>query len=270
MLVDAAGVAHEPAGRAPRIVCLVPSITELLFALGLADSVVGRTAFCVHPRGGIDGVPRVGGTKTVRLDKLRALHPTHVIVNVDENRKEQVEEIAAFGSRVVVTHPSAPRDNLDLYRLLGGIFDRGAAAETLCERFERQYEEVLRLRPTWPDRWVLYLIWRSPWMSIAASTYIGQMLALVGLRTIFGDPEPRYPEVHPLAPNLEKVDLVLFGSEPFPFKIKHMREFQTLFTRVRARCAPIDGELVSWYGSRAITGLEYLGRLATDLRGAGG
>ena len=79
------GNVHPRADANARIVSLVPSITELLFSLGLGAQVVGRTGFCIHPRDAVRDVPKVGGTKDVKLDALRALNPTHVIVNVDEN-----------------------------------------------------------------------------------------------------------------------------------------------------------------------------------------
>ena len=96
----------------PRIVCLVPSITELLCDLGLAGQLVGRTGFCVHPWETVRRIPKVGGTKDVRLDRIRELAPTHVVVNVDENRREDAEALAEFVPEVIVTHPRAPRDNL--------------------------------------------------------------------------------------------------------------------------------------------------------------
>ncbi len=133
-LTDAAGVDHEPAGGDVRIVSLVPSITELLFDLDLGGSVVGRTAFCVHPEGHVERARTVGGTKTVKLDRVRDLDPTHVIVNIDETPKDVADEIAATGCAVVVTHPMEPRDNIALYRLMGGLFGRRRQAEALCAR----------------------------------------------------------------------------------------------------------------------------------------
>ena len=107
-LCDAVGTTHAPASGEARIVSLVPSITELLFALGVGDRVVGRTPFCIHPRDGVANVPRVGGTKTPRFDRIRVLEPTHVIVNVDENRREDADALAGFVPNVVVTHPPPP------------------------------------------------------------------------------------------------------------------------------------------------------------------
>jgi ABC-type Fe3+-hydroxamate transport system, periplasmic component len=121
---DAIGVVHPVAAAGARIVSLVPSLTELLFALGLGDQVVGRTGFCIHPRDQVRTVPKVGGTKDVALDKVLALKPTHLIVNIDENRRETVDALAAGVAHVIVTHPLTPDGNLQLYRMFGAIFGR--------------------------------------------------------------------------------------------------------------------------------------------------
>ena len=86
-----------------------------------AWSAARRSASIPRERRG-PNVPRVGGTKTPRLERIRALEPTHAVVNVDENRREDADALAAFVPNVVVTHPLGPRDNPALYRLVGGIF----------------------------------------------------------------------------------------------------------------------------------------------------
>src|SRR6478735_1578312 len=88
-----------------RIASLVPSLTELVFALGLGPRLVTRTGFCIHPAGGVAAIPKVGGTKDVNLAKLRRLRPSHVLVNVDENRLETVQALREFVPHIVVTHP---------------------------------------------------------------------------------------------------------------------------------------------------------------------
>ena len=80
---DAIGKQHARCADTPRIVSLVPSLTELLVDLGLAEYLVGRTGFCIHPRQIFRRLPKVGGTKGFSIDKLRALAPTHVLVNID-------------------------------------------------------------------------------------------------------------------------------------------------------------------------------------------
>ena len=262
-LFDAVGNRHTPAQGPARIVSLVPSLTELLFALDLQDQLVGRTAFCVEPAGRIEAVPVVGGTKTFELDKLMALNPSHVLVNVDETPKELADQIGAAGARVVVTHPNTPADNIALYQLFGGLFQRRKRAMDLAAALEQELRQTTR----WPEREVLYLIWKRPWMTVSRDTYIAAMLSLFGMRTLCHDPARRYPEVSIDAALLAKTDLVLFATEPFPFAAKHRdafaREFQV---GGLPRLCAIDGKMVSWYGSRAVEGLRYLHEFTAQLK----
>src|SRR5215471_12516961 len=256
-LVDAAGVRHEPVRGTVRIVSLVPSLTELVCDLGLVPQLVGRTGFCVHPRGALRAIPKVGGTKSVNLARLRELGPTHVIVNIDENEKPTVEEIAGFAPHVVVTHPLHPRDNLALYRLLGGIFDREPEADALARDFEQAWQEAAGSTARLPRENVLYLIWKKPWMTVARDTYISAMLAAFGWDTVPETSVERYPQLELETALASGTQVVLLPSEPYRFRRRDLDEIRCQMPP-EVRVSLIDGEMVSWYGSRAIAGLGYL------------
>ena len=256
-LVDAAGTRHAQASPHPRIVSLVPSITELLCDLGLADALVGRTGFCIHPRKAVRAIPKVGGTKDVNLARLRALSPTHVILNVDENRQEDAQALAEFVPTLVVTHPLAPLDNLALYRLIGGIFGREREADDLCEKFQAEYAALRAAAAAlFPER-VLYLIWRNPWMTVSRDTYVSRTLALVKWETVPEESADRYPQIALDEAELCAASVVLLSSEPYPFREPHLAEVRARLPTAR-RVVLIDGEMTSWYGSRAIAALSYL------------
>lgn len=258
-LTDAVGRKHAPATGVVRIVSLVPSITELLFALGLQENVVGRTGFCVHPRAQVRRVSKVGGTKTVDVAKIRKLGPTHLVVNIDENPRATVEELMLTVPNVIVTHPIAPEDNLHLYRLIGGIFGREAQAEALCERFAAELAETRAFAQALPREQVLYLIWKSPWMTVGRATYISRMLDLVGWDTVPEHAHARYPTIDLKPEVMRHVQQVLLSTEPYSFAERHVQQIQeALPVPGRARVALIDGSMTSWYGSRAIEGLRYL------------
>ena len=265
--VDAAGKMHPRADANARIVSLVPSITELLFSLGLDSQVVGRTGFCVHPRDAVRNVPKVGGTKDVKLDVLRELHPTHVIVNVDENDLATFQKIQEFTPHVIVTHPNAPTDNIALYRLLGGVFDAEDRAERLTA--ELQSELAACHATAWPGERVLYLIWKDPWMAVASDTYIARSLACVGWNVTITpggwSGAARYPVIPDIETAAYDVDRVLLSSEPFIFRQQHVAELRS---RLNVPINLIDGEMTSWYGSRAILGLAYLRTFRTAHSGS--
>ena len=261
---DAAGQIHRAHAGPARIVSLVPSLTELVCELGLTDQLVGRTGFCIHPKEALRRVPKVGGTKDVNLERLRELAPTHVIVNIDENRRDCAEEIARFVPHVIVTHPCAPEDNLDVYRLLGGIFGRPAEAAALAADLHAALDEARQTGARLPREKVLYLIWREPWMTVARSTYISATLAAVGWDSWPPEVEPRYPAFEWGAPWLAAVDRVLLSSEPYRFRDRHLAEVEAA---AGLPACLVDGEMASWYGSRAAAGLRYLAALRRKLAG---
>jgi ABC-type Fe3+-hydroxamate transport system substrate-binding protein len=254
-LVDALGHRHAPAPAA-RIVCLVPSITELLCDLGLAGRLVGRTGFCIHPRDVVAAIPKVGGTKDVNIEKIRKLAPTHVVVNIDENEKPTVDRLAEFVPHVVVTHPNAPRDNPHLARLMGAIFGADDAAARWCAEFEAEYA-ALHALDQGPARTVLYCIWQDPWMTVSKDTYIANMLAELGWRVpdLGADRYPRFAWSQALVDGL---DAVLLSTEPYRFTEAHA---DALEKQLGIPVHLVDGEMMSWYGSRALAGLRYLREL---------
>jgi ABC-type Fe3+-hydroxamate transport system substrate-binding protein len=260
-LIDAIGQAHQCAPQA-RIVSLVPSITELLCDLGLAPLLVGRTGFCIHPRELVAAIPKVGGTKDVNIGKIRKLAPTHVVVNIDENEKPTVDKLAEFVPHVVVTHPMAPRDNLALARLMGGVFGAAERAESWCREFEAEYAALRALAPG-PARTVLYCIWQDPWMSVSSDTYIARMLAELGWQVpALG--EARYPRFEWSAQLAGQLDAVLLSTEPYRFTEEHA---DALEKQLGKPVLLVDGEMMSWYGSRALAGLRYLRELRAMLEG---
>jgi hypothetical protein len=266
----------------PRIASLVPSLTELLVSLGLGNCIVARTGFCIHPAEVVKRIPKVGGTKDVNLAKLRRLATTHVLVNIDENRRDTVDAIRAWPDaerpQIVVTHPCAPADNLALIDQMLAAFGEvdGVAGAAAALRAELMHELALTQALAAPPQQVLYLIWREPWMSVARDTYISRMLAAVDWHTLparEGGPQgaARYPVLQGDEAWLAQVDRILLSSEPYAFDGRHIGAAQALCPQASVQI--VDGELISWYGPRAIAGLRYLRRLAASTgytRGAHG
>ena len=251
----------------PRIARLVPSLTELVVELGLGERLVARTGYCIHPAEALRGVPKVGGTKDVNLAKLRRLAPSHVLVNVDENRRDTVDALRAFVPHVLVTHPCDPEDNLALVAQMRAAFADvdGVASRADALQHALSAELDATRAAGRPQRRVLYLIWRDPWMTVARDTYISRMLARVGWQTLparDGGPSgaARYPVVGGDEPWLREVDRVLLSSEPYRFDDGHRALARGLCPTAQVQL--VDGERLSWYGPRAVSGLRYLRQLA--------
>ncbi|MET3121057.1 ABC-type Fe3+-hydroxamate transport system substrate-binding protein [Oxalobacteraceae bacterium GrIS 2.11] len=254
---DALGKWHAAFTGTPRIVSLVPSITELVCDLGLSACLVGRTGFCIRPQDLVQAIPKVGGTKDVNLEKIRSLAPTHLIVNIDENEKPGVEQLAEFIPHVIVTHPQTLDDNLNLFDLLGTVFNATEPAQRLTQDFRQAKAQLQDRLPTVPQR-VLYCIWKDPWMAVSDQTYIADMLAQIGWQVAHSG-ATRYPVFTWDDQLARDIDLVLLSSEPYRFTEKHA---DALEQQCGKPVLLVDGEMLSWYGSRSIAGMRYLKKLA--------
>jgi ABC-type Fe3+-hydroxamate transport system substrate-binding protein len=247
--------------RPERIVSLVPSLTEALFALGLGGRVVGVTDWCVHPSDGVAKLPKLGGTKNPDLEALRALRPDLVIANREENRRRDVERLEAAGIRVWVTYPRTVREGARLLRELAELGAEPEAVARVVEPVERAVEEA-EARAGSPRARVFCAIWRDPWMAVGGDTYADDLLRACGGENVFASrSERRYPRVTLAEVEAARPEVILLPDEPYAFGPADAAELRRL--RVPAaregRIHLVDGTLVSWYGPRIARALATLG-----------
>ena len=243
-----------------RIVSLVPSLTEALFALGLGERVVGVTDWCVHPADKVAALPKVGGTKDANLEAIVALAPDLVIANHEENTRRVVEKLGAAGLAVWVTYPRTVREGATLLRELAALGATPAAIAAVVAPVE---EAVARAEAEPLDRptRVFCPIWRDPWMAVGRDTYIHSMLELCGGANVFADRgDRRYPIVALEDVEAAAPEVILLPDEPYAFGPRDAKELARLSVPAardgRIHC--IDGTLVSWYGPRIRPGLDAL------------
>ncbi|WP_240676131.1 ABC transporter substrate-binding protein [Botryobacter ruber] len=241
-------VLHQPPQR---LLSLVPSQTELLFDLGLAKQIVGVTKFCVHPEEQLKQKAKVGGTKNFDFEAIAALQPDLIIGNKEENYKEGIEQLRQQYP-VWMSDIYTLDDALQMLQQLGEITGTAARAKELTESISAGFET---LRPATPPVSTAYFIWRKPYMAAGSHNIINHMLQRCGFRNVFAH-LPRYPEVTPEQLQQANPQLILLSSEPYPFKEKHIAEFQALCPQ--AKVLTVDGEMFSWYGSRLLHAPAYL------------
>jgi len=257
--VDASGVAVDLARPPRRIVSLVPSITETLCALGLADALVGITVYCVEPREVVGGKTRIGGEKNPDLEKIRGLEPDLVIANIEENLRDHVDTLRSWSIPVWVTYPRTVAEGIQLIASLGAVTGTEARAAELLAPIEPLYERVVRAATRRPPVAVFYPIWRGPYMTINRDTYIHDMLRVCGARNVFADRPERYPTVTLDEVAAQRPAVILLPDEPFRFRRAHLGDF-TGYTDVPAvrdgRIHLVDGKPFSWHGPRIAEALR--------------
>ena len=195
--------------------------------------------------------PKVGGEKDPDLEAIRALAPDLVIANIEENRREDVERLRAWGIPVYVTYPRTVWEGIRLLRQLGEVTGRLEAAEPLARDLERRYQETVAQAGAREKPRVFCPIWRRPYMTINRDTYVHDMLALAGGANVFADRPERYPTVTLDEVAAERPEVILLPDEPYRFRKAHLADFEPYpgIPAVRdGRIHLVDGKLLCWYG----------------------
>ena len=226
---------------APRVVSLVPSVTETLLAWGV--SPVACTRFCEQP-----GLPHVGGTKDPDVRAIVELRPDLVVMCVEENRRDDADALARAGVPTAALSIDGVADVAPALRRLAGLVgvDPGRVDEPVTDPPGARIDRPLR---------AFVPIWRRPWMSLAGGTYGSSLLEAIGVENVFAGAAERYPEVTLDDARARRPDVVLAPSEPYPFGERHVPAL--------AEVAPVvlvDGQDLFWWGTRTPAAMERLRR----------
>ena len=260
--IDQIGNHHVFETTPKRIVSLVPSQTELLYDLGLGESIVGITKFCVHPFHFKSTKKIIGGTKKVHFEKIRLLQPDIIIANKEENTLEIVEELSKICS-VWVTDIITIEDNLQMITDFGILFNKRTESQKWIDKINFARNDFNHFMKDKTAQKVAYFIWANPYMVAAGNTFINEMLKLNKFENIYDNHpkyEGRYPEVVVQKMRIQgDPDLVLLSSEPFPFTDEHA--FELGRHTHHAKTVFVDGEMFSWYGSRIVKAFDYFKKM---------
>ena len=256
---DQLGTLHSFNKIPTRIISIVPSQTELLYDLGLEESIVGITKFCVHPFHLKSIKKIIGGTKKVHFEKIKLLQPDIIIANKEENTKEIVEELSKICT-VWVTDIVTFQDNLKMIDDFGIIFNKRTEANKWIDKINFNYNDFKHFIKDKPVKKVAYFIWANPYMVAGKDTFINEMLKLNNFENVYSNREERYPEIIIQKIRLQgNPEIVFLSSEPFPFKDENAFEIGR-FTH-HAKTIFVDGEFFSWYGTRIAKAFDYFKKI---------
>ena len=239
-----------------RIISLVPSQSELLWDLGLREELIGITKFCIHPNELFNSATRVGGTKSINIEKIRALKPNLIIGNKEENEYSQIMELQKEFP-VWMSDIYNLKDSLTMIQSVGALVNRGEEANQLATTIQQSFTDLKTIHKR-----VLYLIWK-PYMAAGKATFIGDMLQKMGFENVLEDSNGRYPNLSMEEIVLLNPEVIFLSSEPYPFKKQHIQEFKQHLPN--ASILLVDGELFSWYGSRLLKSVAYFNELIKQL-----
>jgi ABC-type Fe3+-hydroxamate transport system substrate-binding protein len=245
-----------------RIVSLVPSQTELLYYLDLDLATLGITKFCIYPTLWHHNKLQVGGTKTIDIQKIKDLKPDLIIANKEENLKEQVMMLAK-DFPVWVTNVNTLQDALEMINDIGQLTGKQEEANNLVNKIEANFS---LFKNDIINKPAAYLIWKNPYMTIGADTFIHDMMIKAGFKNVFSE-KKRYPTITIDDLKKSNCEFIFLSSEPYPFKQKHIIELQQELKQVKIML--VNGEMFSWYGSRLLQSPSYFKKLMKMINSGG-
>lgn len=268
-----------------RVVSLVPSVTESFFDLNLGKRLIGVTDYCKHPADQVAHLPRVGGTKNPDIQKIIGLQPDLVMMNSEENRREDADALRAAGISVWVTQPNTVRQAIDLLWQIMDIFEESAMVPRV-RLIEVTYEWIKGITLEMTPRRVFTPIWRDPWMTVNRDTYVHDLLRICGGLNVFADRDRAYPlkadlgQAEPLPPDdpraagrdvrypritLDEIiaaqpEVILLPDEPFFFTEADAEELYKLDIPAAhtGEIHLVDGSVLTWHGTRLAYALRDL------------
>lgn len=263
-VVDEVGRRVRVPDRIQRIVSLAPNLTEIVFALGLENELVGVTDFCDFPPEA-KRKAKVGGMINPSLEVILALRPDLILATVEGNRAETVSNLERLGLPIFVVKLRGLQGLFSSIEKLGEVTGRDEAARALVQQLQGRVGEVVRRVKGLSRPRVLYLVWPEPPIVPGKGTLIDDLIRLAGGESISGDSSIPYPQY-----SLEEIvarspDVIVIsskhGEKETSNLLQRLHHLRSLPAVRQGRIHFLDGDLVNRPGPRIVEGLLLLARL---------
>jgi iron complex transport system substrate-binding protein len=248
--------------RPARIVSLVPSVTEILYALGAEHVLVGVTDLCDYPAEA-RSKPRVGGMVAPSFEAIVGLRPDLVVATTEGSREDAIVHLRRLNVPVYLVVAHRVADVTDLITRIAELTDRQVAAVSIVERLALRIEAVKQaVRPLGRPR-VLYVLWPEPLIVPGRGAMLTELIQLAGGRSITADDAnawPRYSLESAVAKNPEVILLANHGAGTGAIAMDKWQRLSALPAVKAGRLRSVNGDLLHRYGPRFVDGLEQLAR----------
>jgi iron complex transport system substrate-binding protein len=260
-VVDDAGQTVTLAQPARRVVSLAPHVTELIYAAGGGERIVGTVHYSDYPPQARD-IPRLGDNKALDLERIAALKPDLIVVWRHGNAQKQTDRLRSLGLPLFYSEPrrlDAIPENIEK---LGTLLGTEAVARRAADDFRQR---VATLRKTYagkPPVTVFYQVWQQPLMTLNGQHLMSDVLALCGGRNLFAAESPLVPTVSVEAVVAGNPEVMLTAGTGATQSDRPLADFamwekwKQVTAVSRGNLFTINGDLVSRAGPRVVQGAE--------------
>jgi len=256
---DDAGKTVTLAAPAKRIISLAPHVTELLYAAGAGDKIVGAVEFSDYPEAA-NKIPRVGDNKALDLERIVALKPDLIVVWRHGNAQRQIESLAALGIPMYYNEPKHFADIPLALEAFGQLAGTEAVAQTAAADFRARMESLKNRYSDRPPVKLFYQVWSKPLMTLNGRHLVADAIRLCGGVNPFAELEPMAPTVNTeavLAADPEVIISTSLGKNG-PDGLALWDKWPRMTAVARGNLFTLDGNLINRHGPRILQGTERL------------
>jgi iron complex transport system substrate-binding protein len=247
-----------------RIITLAPSLTEIIYFLGLGDRLVGVTRYSSYPPEATRK-PKVGSYIHLNVEKIVSLNPDLVIGTADGNKPGVVAMLEQAGIPVFVVNPRNVTEVIRTVAALGRLCGLSNRAEALAGRLTARVERILEMTGSRKRPLVFLQINIKPIMSVNRNTFHHDLIRLAGGRNMTRDEPITYPRISLEAVIRRKPEVIILTSMERSGGFEEARMEWFRWTSIPAvqkgRVHLIDSNLIDRPSPRLIDGLERMARL---------
>ena len=265
MVTDDAGRRVTLEQPARRIVSLAPYITELLFAAGAGDALVGVSEYSDYPAAA-RGIQRIGGGGGLDLEAIIALRPDLVIAWQSGNPTGQVARLQALGLTVYLSEPRQLGDVSQTLRRLGVLAGTEAVAESGAGDFDRRQKRLKQKYAGLSPVSVFYQIWEHPLMTLNGEHLFSDVVRLCGGRNVFDELPSLAPQVGIEAVLAADPDVIIIAADDDSPMLSGWRQWPSLGAVRHGHIYAVGRDRLVRHSPRILDGAEQLCEILERVR----
>jgi len=264
LLTDEAGRKVRIPYPAKRIISLAPSITEILFALGLNEEIAAVTKFCDYPEAALSK-PRIGGFVNPDVEKIVSLKPDLVIGIRDGNRMDTVDRLNDFGFPVYLIDPKGFNGVMGTIKNIGDVVGREKESRRMIRELIDKRENIVNLTRSLSKPKIFFQVGDAPLITVGKGTLADDLIRLAGGKSISENESVSYPSYGIEAILAKAPEIIIMTSmdskKDHMNLVKRWQNWKSIPAVKMNAIHVIDSNLVDRPTPRIAEGLEALVRI---------